>query len=172
MFILLFIFWLILNGTITAESVVLGILFSGLIYAFLCRFMGYSVSRDLVAVRLLPYMLQYVFVLLWEIIKANFSVIRAILSSRYVNEPVIVHFRAPLQTQSARVALANAITLTPGTITVSLEGNEYTVHCLDKDFADGIASSVFVKMLVKMERVGGVAPAGGKSKKRGKGAKK
>ena len=46
---------------------------------------------------------------------------------------------------------ANSITLTPGTITVSLTDNEYTVHCLDKELAEGISSSVFVKLLTKLE---------------------
>ena len=49
--------------------------------------------------------------------------------------------------------LANSITLTPGTITVSLEGNDFYVHCLDKEFAEGIDSSAFVELLQKMEAV-------------------
>ena len=41
----------------------------------------------------------------------------------------------------------------PGTITVSLEGNDFYVHCLDKEFAEGIDSSAFVELLQKMEAV-------------------
>ena len=69
-------------------------------------------------------------------------------------EPVIVRFRVDLETELARVILANSITLTPGTITVLLEGNEYTVHCLDKCLAEGMEDSSFVKMLQKIERKG------------------
>ena len=47
--------------------------------------------------------------------------------------------------------LANAITLTPGTITVTLEGSEYTVHCLDESMAEGIQDSEFVKYILKFE---------------------
>ena len=47
--------------------------------------------------------------------------------------------------------MANSITLTPGTITVAIEGNEFVVHCLDKSFAEGIEDSVFVKLLQKMD---------------------
>jgi multicomponent Na+:H+ antiporter subunit E len=49
--------------------------------------------------------------------------------------------------------LADSITLTPGTITVSLEGNEYVVHCLDKELAEGINTSVFVTLLKRLERM-------------------
>ena len=49
------------------------------------------------------------------------------------------------------VLLANSITLTPGTITVALEDNEYTVHCLDRRFGEGLADSSFVRLLHKIE---------------------
>ena len=97
--------------------------------------------------------LQYVFVLIKEIIKANFAVIRMITSSRYEIEPAVVRFKTNLKTTPARILLANSITLTPGTITVLQEGDEYMVHCLDKSLAEGIDSSVFVSMLEKMERM-------------------
>ena len=48
--------------------------------------------------------------------------------------------------------LANAITLTPGTITVSLEDNRYTVHCLDESMAEGMNESVFVDYIEKLEK--------------------
>lgn len=41
--------------------------------------------------------------------------------------------------------------MTPGTITVTLTENEYMVHCLDKELAEGISSSVFVELLKKIE---------------------
>lgn len=97
--------------------------------------------------------LQYIFVLIKEIIKANFAVIKMIMSSRYELEPVVVRFRTDLKTAPARILLANSITLTPGTITVSLEENEYVVHCLDKELAKGINNSLFVTLLKRLERM-------------------
>ena len=91
--------------------------------------------------------------LIKEIIKANFAVIKMIMSSRYELEPVVVRFRTDLKTAPARILLANSITLTPGTITVSLEENEYVVHCLDKELAKGINNSLFVTLLKRLERM-------------------
>ena len=50
--------------------------------------------------------------------------------------------------------LANSITLTPGTITVSVEGDHFFVHCLDRELAEGMEESVFVELLKQMEAVG------------------
>ena len=49
------------------------------------------------------------------------------------------------------VALANSITLTPGTITVDLHDNHFTVHALDASLVDGLDDGVFVQQLMDME---------------------
>ena len=56
-----------------------------------------------------------------------------------------------LKSETAKVMLANSITLTPGTITVSLEDDTLLVHCLDKTLSEGMEDSEFVKMLEKLE---------------------
>ena len=53
------------------------------------------------------------------------------------------------------MVLANSITLTPGTLTVSLEGNDLLIHALDRDMARGVDESVFVRHLRRMEETAG-----------------
>ena len=108
-------------------------------------------SRDLKLYRILPMIIQYVVILIVEILKANRQVFHFIITPTYQVEPKLVHFTSGLKTEFARVVLANSITLTPGTITVNLEGNEFYVHCLDREFAEGMEDSIFVKLLEKME---------------------
>ena len=57
-----------------------------------------------------------------------------------------------MKTSVGKAFLANAITLTPGTITVLLEDSEYVVHCLDESLAEGMDDSVFVKLLTELEK--------------------
>lgn len=152
MYILFFLIWVIFNGQFTLEIAAFGVVIAGLMYAFICKFMNYLPKTDILMAKKLVYILQYAFVLVKEIIKANFAVIKMITSSRYELEPAVVRFKTDLQTMPARIVLANSITLTPGTITVSLEGNEYVVHCLDKELAEGINTSVFVTLLKRLER--------------------
>ena len=75
-----------------------------------------------------------------------------ILTQKEEIEPVLVTFQSDVETPTGRAFLANAITLTPGTITVSLEENEYTVHCLDESMAAGLDDTIFAKQLKEMER--------------------
>ena len=69
----------------------------------------------------------------------------------YVNR--LAHFTVDLKTQTGKTLLANAITLTPGTITVNIDGNHFAVHCLDKSIAVGMDSSSFVKVITKLENL-------------------
>lgn len=151
MFILFFLIWVIFNGQFTAEIAAFGIVIAGVMYWFLCKFFNYSPRYDLFLLRKAPLLLQYMLTLVVEILKANLAVFRLIYTAEYELEPAVVHFKTDLRSTFARVLLANSITLTPGTITVALTNNEFTVHCLDKELAEGISSSVFVKILERIE---------------------
>lgn len=153
MYIVFFALWIIFNGRITFEILWMGAVISAVVYAFICKFMDYSVKKDIYMIKRSGFFLKYFAVLIWEIVKANVDTMKLILSRRYIAEPVVVKFKSDLKTEMANVLLANSITLTPGTITVSLKENEFVVHCLDKDFSEGLDNSVFVKMLRQLEEM-------------------
>ena len=154
MFISFVVLWIIFNGAFSWEILAFGIVIAAVMYLFACLCMGYSVQKDFRLCRCFPYFLRYIGILFIEIIKANFSAMRLIFSQREEIQPVLVKFHVhSLRSKVARVILANSITLTPGTITVSVDGDLFTVHALDKDFADGIEDSVFVRLLEKAERM-------------------
>ena len=153
MYFVLVLLWIIYNGQFTAEILFFGMGISAVIYLFMCKFLDFSISRDVLMFRELFLFIRYLAVLMVEVLKANRAALRLLMSSRSDVEPVIVHFRTELETDTARVLLANSITLTPGTITVSLEGNEYEVHCLDRELAQGLNTSSFVSILKKMEKL-------------------
>ncbi|MDD6035215.1 MAG: Na+/H+ antiporter subunit E [Lachnospiraceae bacterium] len=152
MLFLLFALWLVFNGKVTLEIVLFGMVLSTAVYLFCWKFLEYSPKRELCALRLLPQGIGYFFVLVWEIVKANCAAIALIVSPKYEVEPVLVTFRTNLKTDLAKTILANSITLTPGTITVELTDDEFKVHCLDKEMAEGLSDSVFVRLLMKMEK--------------------
>ena len=145
MFLLFLGFWILLNGRFTWEIFLFGLGVSAAVYWFICRFMDYSLRKDLLL------FIWFLGVLLREIARANLGVLKLILSPKYEPEPALVYFRSDLRTGIGKVLLANSITLTPGTITVSVEGNEFCVHCLDKEMAEGIEDSVFVHIIRRME---------------------
>lgn len=151
MYLLYFILWVIFNGNLTLEICLFGLVIAGLMLAFTCKFMDYSLEKEKRIVKKYFKILRYLCVLVAEIIKANFAVMHMILSEREEVEPVLVKFHSDMKTTMGKAFLANAITLTPGTITVTLEGSEYVVHCLDESLAEGIDTSVFVDLLTDLE---------------------
>lgn len=153
MYVIFFLIWIIFNGQFTLEIAAFGLVIAGVMYWFICKFMNYKPRNDLIMCKRFFLMLHYICVLIKEILKANVTVFQMIYSAKYHFEPAVIHFTTTLNSTFARVLLANSITLTPGTITVSLIGNEYVVHCLDKDLAQGIDSSIFVKLLERIENI-------------------
>lgn len=151
MYILFFLMWIIFNGRITTEIIIFGLVISAAVYWFICKFMDYSFKKDIRFIKKLIYIIQYLYYLVKEIVVANFITMKLVLSSHYAVEPVLIEFETTLTTSTAKFLLANSITLTPGTITVSVEGNKFTVHCLDKTLAEGIDDSIFVKLLNRLE---------------------
>ena len=127
MYILFFLCWIIFNGQLTVEIGIIGIFVAALLYAFICKFMGWSFRKDIHMMQYAIFMVGYLFVLIWEIIKANFDTMKMIFTSKYEREPVLVTFRTKIKSPVLRVLLANSITLTPGTITVSLEDDTSSI---------------------------------------------
>lgn len=151
MYVIYFLLWVIFNGSFTLEICIFGIVIAAALYAFTCRFMDYSLKKEILFYKKCFLFIQYTFLLVKEIVKANFGVIHMILNQREEIQPELVTFHSDLQSATGKALLANAITLTPGTITVSLEGNQYTVHCLDESLAEGMNDSAFVDYIKKME---------------------
>lgn len=150
---LFFVFWVILNGKFTLEIALFGVAISFAVYFFSHRFLGYSIKGELRLYRCILRYAGYVVLMIWEIAKANMDVLKLIYKFKYKPDSVLIHFDSDIKTTAARTALANSITLTPGTITVFQEEEGFTVHCLDKSFADGIEESSFVQHLRKTEQM-------------------
>lgn len=151
MFIVYFALWVILNGKWTTEIGVFGLVFAGVLYAFCCRFTGYSFRKEMRFIRRAPSAIRYGAMLLCEIFKANVTVIKMILDKNFEPKPQLVRFDSGLLELRHRVVLADSITLTPGTITCQLEGDRYLVHCLDESLVSGLDDGAFVNALSRME---------------------
>lgn len=147
----LFLLWIVLNGRVTVEICLIGVVLTAAIYAFCVYALGYHPKHERKILRRLAMYAVYIVMLVWEIFKANFAVLRVILKKPHHYEPGIVRLRVPLKENISRVLLSNSITLTPGTVTVTQEGDEYLVLCLNKDDAQSIPEWSLVKYLRKVE---------------------
>jgi multicomponent Na+:H+ antiporter subunit E len=73
----------------------------------------------------------YIFVFLFELLKSNIDVALRVLHPRLPISPGIVKVRTSLKSRMGRMALANSITLTPGTVTVETKGEYFYIHWID-----------------------------------------
>lgn len=151
----LFAFWWILNGAMTAELLVIGLVICAALRLFAWKFLGLTLRRELAAVRRVPALLGYVCWLVGEIARAAAKTIRLIWSPTQVCEPRLVAFRVRLRTRAGKAMLANSITLTPGTITVDIREDWLLAHCLDAEFGEGLEDSEMERRIRAIEEGGG-----------------
>ena len=154
MIVVFFLLWVILNGRVTLEIILTGIVIAAAVFALSRAVFNYSLKDELLFWRNIPLMILYVINLIGEILKASLAVIRVIRAPAKHPDPVLIEFDSEFSSVVQNVVLANSITLTPGTYTVRLEGNHFLVHCLIPEFAEGIEDSSFVKLLRKMHLSG------------------
>lgn len=81
----------------------------------------------------------YWFWLMWQVIKSNIAVARAVLDPRRI-QPMLVELPADQRTRVGRVTYGNSITLTPGTVTTRLEtdGDGIQIHALLPEAAEDL----------------------------------
>ena len=149
MALLILLFWVVLNGRLTGEILCLGAGVAALAMFFLCKACDWSLQREGKLYLALPRMIGYALTVIWEIVKANLTMCRVIYAGK--PEPVVRTIRTELKTRFGKMVLANSITLTPGTITLAVRGDELTVHCLRPDMAEGLENTVFERKLKRIE---------------------
>ncbi|MEG2701866.1 MAG: Na+/H+ antiporter subunit E, partial [Clostridia bacterium] len=138
-------------GRFTREIDAFGVVICGAHYAICCAYLEYSPKKDWAILRRGWKLLRYAGLVITEIVKSNMSLIRIVLNPHMEVKPQLVTFRTPLKRALSRSLLADSITLTPGTITVLCKDDELTVHCLNKEFSQGIEDTVFQKRILEME---------------------
>ena len=149
MWLFLFALWIVLNGKVTVELVIFGVVIASAVTFFANRVIWYTSSIDRRKLRNLPVFLLYILNLIREIIISSFKMCGMVYSAE-APDPVIIEFHSGFDTQLQNVLLANSITLTPGTITLFQEGDHFAVHCLRREFGEGIEESSFVRLLRKI----------------------
>jgi multicomponent Na+:H+ antiporter subunit E len=148
--------WVVLSGQFDALHLTLGVISA----AFLTWFSGDMLFEDrskslgarVAEAARIPGYLIYLF---WEILKANLHVLYLALHPRSLEmlEPQIVRFKTKLKTKYARYIFANSITLTPGTVTISIEGDEFVVHAISRQTAESLPGEMENRVAAAFENV-------------------
>lgn len=138
-FIILLAFWTFMSGLFDAWHFGLGIV-SCAIVAYMSHDLLFENMQSKHRLREAFRFAAYVPWLLYQIYLANIYVVKLALhpNMRNLIQPHVVKFKTSLKSDFAKVAFANSITLTPGTITVLIEGDDFYVHAIDQTVAESL----------------------------------
>lgn len=145
----LYAFWILMSGYFTPFLLAAGA-GAALAVALLARSMaiadseGHPVHLTLSAITYWPWLFK-------EIFKSGVQVSRIILDPKLPISPTLVRFKPGQQSTVGLVTHANSITLTPGTITVEAGRDEFLVHGLTREGAQGCIDSEMNRRVRRFE---------------------
>jgi len=115
--------WLGLTGQFTPVNFMIGFV---LAYVLLWLTLG-SGGRESYFKKVL-HVIRFIFFFLWEVVTANYRVVREILTPSHSMRPGIVAVPLNARTDLEIVAFANLITLTPGTLSLDISQDRSTLY--------------------------------------------
>lgn len=150
LFLILAVFWLINSGHFDGLLLSLGLISvigTMLINRRMEQVDGEYEPPVLLSLRLPPYLLW----LLKEIVISNIDVIRLIWQRRPAISPTMFKVTATQKTDVCKVLYANSITMTPGTVTLDVEGDTFLVHALTRANAEGVMRGDMDRRVSRLE---------------------
>jgi len=142
-FLSLMAFWLIMSGFFDILHISYGIVSVAVVLAVNFKLKTHRFFEDemddLLHLRF-GNVIVYIPWILLQILKSGFHVAFIILRPSTPVQPALLKFRVDLPSAHAKMILGNSITLTPGTLTIDIKGNEFTVHALSETSYAGIVN--------------------------------
>jgi len=138
-FAIMLIFWIVLSGMFDAFHMTLGVICCMLVAHFSHDLLFFG---DIRAARGKGFfgVIAYLPWLFYQIILANLQVAYVVLHPRMYEliDPHVIRFKTKLKRPISKVTFAQSITLTPGTITVSIHEDEFSVYALTRSASDAL----------------------------------
>ncbi|MDH3740771.1 MAG: Na+/H+ antiporter subunit E [Hyphomicrobiales bacterium] len=145
----LFAFWLLLSGHYTTFLIAVGLATSVAVTVGLHSMK--VVDEQAQPFELLAGAVTYWPWLAWEVLKSGLRVTRIVLDPSLPISPAMRQVRSSQKTVVGRATFANSITLTPGTISVALEGDKILVHALEAGSLDDLDEGTMDRRVVQFE---------------------
>ncbi|MDO9525079.1 MAG: Na+/H+ antiporter subunit E [Gemmobacter sp.] len=143
--------WLALMNSISLGGAVFG-----LIMGITIPLMTAAYWPDRPRINSLPKVVAYFFLVLWDIVVANFTVARIVLFMPKAKlQPAWVTIPLDLRTPEAITLLAGTITMTPGTVSADLsaDGRAILVHCLHAPDSAGVVTEIKSRYEARLKEI-------------------
>ena len=147
----LFAFWLALSGHFTPMLLVIGA--ASAVLCALAAARIHIVDREGHPIEWIWAWVTYFPWLVGEIAKSAWAVARIVLDPGLPISPTLTVVKASQGTTVGVATFANSITLTPGTITVAVNGNDLTVHALVREGATDLEGGEMDRRVRALEGV-------------------
>jgi multicomponent Na+:H+ antiporter subunit E len=146
-------FWIIMSGFFDWFHLALGVVSVSIVMAInyqlkQTRFFEDEMD-DLKELRI-HYAVYYLFWLIMQITISGIHVASVIIRPKMPIYPQIIKFRVDLPSAHARMILGNSITLTPGTLTIEIRDDQFTVHALTPKSFEGIVDESIPRRVLKL----------------------
>lgn len=147
LFFLYMILWLSLSGHYEPLIIGFGVL-SCLLCVYITRKSGFLDIEGFPS-HLFYGLPSYFIWLSYEILKANYDTAKVIFSSNI--NPQVFNVKSSQKTVAGQVTYANSITLTPGTVTIQIDDDNFEIHALTKEMAEDVKSGEMDKRVSVLE---------------------
>jgi len=124
----MFLLWCALVFPVTLEKNIVGIIVSFTISAGLYIFVK---DKKVFNIGRILNFIWFVLIFTYELIKANFIMAKLVLTPSLPISPKIIKVKTTIKSNTGRAFLANAITLTPGTLSVDLKEDDIFIHIVE-----------------------------------------
>ena len=151
LFLALVTFWFANSGHTSALMLSLGL--ASIVFVLFIAHRMDVVDHESQPFQLTPRIPTYYAWLIKEIVLANIQVVKHIWLGNKSLSPVMKTVTASQKTDVGKVIYANSITLTPGTVTVKLEDDQFTVHALLQESFKDLESGAMDRQVTKLENL-------------------
>lgn len=142
-----------MSGFFDVTHSIMGVISVGIVMALnykLKRHAYFEGETDIIKDLRFLYMPWYIGWLLVQIVVSGIHVAKILLSPSLPIETSMVKFKVNFPNPHCKMILGNSITLTPGTLTVDIRGDEFIVHAISPVSFEGIASDKMPQQVLKL----------------------
>lgn len=152
-FLMLTTFWLILTPIRNLQSIIIGISVSLLVVMYSRDIAFTNDEMPKYNIKNLLVFFKFILMLLVEIVKSNINVALIVLNPSLPLSPCFIKVPVKFKKDVVKVIYANAVSLTPGTLTIEIQEDGYIIHALTKEAADGMSDSILEYYCRKLDDV-------------------
>ena len=129
-FILLFLVWIGLTNSLHYQELIVGFFVSLIIVYF------FTGDEKMSLIKEIKKYIKFTPLFIINLIKSNIEIAKIVLNPKLPINPAIIKLKLNTNNDFYKLLLANAITLTPGTITMEVKDNDIYIHILDLKIKD------------------------------------